>query len=489
MNPRPLDFERYDMTLKVYDTLKQKKAEFKPVNSGKVGMYFCGMTVQDRPHMGHMLAFVSGDMIRRYLEYKGYEVTYIQNFTDIDDKIIDKAAEEGVGFQEISKRNIDAYFQVAAELNIKPATEYPYATEHIQEIIDLIKVLEERGHAYQAGHDVYFRVRTMRDYGKLSKRNVDDLISGARIEIGEEKEDPLDFALWKGSEPPEPGWDSPWGRGRPGWHIECSAMSMKYLGKTIDFHGGGEDLIFPHHENELAQSECATGKHFVNYWIHNGLLNLKGEKMSKSTGHFFAMEDVLKEFSGEVVRFYLMSNHFRSQSEFSREQLENARKGFERLKNACMSIDEHLGRLHGKPGVITPAGERLAQAATAAKEKFIAAMDDDFNSAGAIGQIFELIKTYRVLLDESGPAVTQDRKALETVKSTIEEFDSILGLFREGLPSMTETVPAEIQTMVDERQKARKDKDFQKADDLRDRIAEAGYVVEDTPEGVRVRQK
>jgi cysteinyl-tRNA synthetase len=257
----------------------------------------------------------------------------------------------------------------------------------------------------------------------------------------------------------------------------------------LDFHGGGEDLIFPHHENELAQSECATGKPYVNYWLHNGLLNLKGEKMSKSTGHFFAMEDVLREFPGEVVRFYLLSNHFRSQSEFSRERLEDARKGFERLRNACISIDENLGRLGGRPGVSTPAGNRLAQAAAEAKNRFVAAMDDDFNSAGAIGQIFELIKTYRVLLEQAGPAVSQDRGALETVKSAIEEFDSILGLFADGFPKMTETIPAEIQALVDGRQKARKEKDFQKADELRDRIAEAGYTVEDTPDGARVRKK
>jgi cysteinyl-tRNA synthetase len=477
------------MTLKVYDTLKQKKIEFKPINSGRVGMYYCGMTVQDRPHMGHMLAFVSGDMIRRYLEYCGFEVTYVQNFTDIDDKIIDKAAAEGVSFEEISKRNIAAYHEAAEALNIKPATLMPYATKHIIEIIDLIKILEEKGHAYKSGNDVYFRVRTMSDYGKLSKRNIDDLISGARIEIGEDKEDPLDFALWKGSELPEPGWDSPWGRGRPGWHIECSAMSMKYLGQSFDFHGGGEDLIFPHHENELAQSECATGKPFVNYWLHNGLLNLKGEKMSKSTGHFFAMDDVLKEYPGDVVRFYLLSTHFRSQSEFSRDRTEDARKGFDRLKNACFSIEESLERLGSKPGVSTPAGQKLIQAATAAKDKFIAAMDDDFNSAGAIGQIFELVKTYHVLLDENGPAISSDRTSLESVKTAIEEFDSILGLFHDGFPKPQDTVPGEIKLLVDARQKARENKDFQKADEIRDQLADAGYTVDDTPEGVRIRKK
>jgi cysteinyl-tRNA synthetase len=476
------------MALKVYDTLRQKKSEFVPVHEGKVGMYFCGMTVQDRPHMGHMLAFVSGDMVRRYLEYLGYEVTYIQNFTDIDDKIIDKASDEGIDYRQVAERNIDRYFEVADKLNIKPATEYPYATRHIGEIIELIKHLEEKGHAYKAGDDVYFRVRTMSDYGKLSKRNVDDLKSGARIEVGEHKEDPLDFALWKGSVEPEPGWDSPWGRGRPGWHIECSAMSMRYLGDTLDFHGGGEDLIFPHHENEIAQSECATGHPFVNYWLHNGLLNLKGEKMSKSTGHFFAMEDVLKEFSGDVVRFYLLSTHFRSQTEFSRERLGDARKGFERLVNACRVINENLEALVDAVEIISPEAQDLIDAAHSAREKFLAAMDDDFNSAGAIGHMFELVKRINAALEGPGN-VAQSRPAMEAVRSTIEEFDRILGLFHDGFPTAAADVPDEVRQMVDERQKARKDKDFQKADALRDQIAAAGWVVEDTPDGIRVKKR
>ncbi len=476
------------MALKVYDTFKQKKVEFEPVTPGKAGIYFCGMTVQDRPHMGHMLAFVSGDMVRRYLEHSGYDVTYIQNFTDIDDKIIDKAADEGIEYTEVARRNIEAYHAAAAALNIKPATEYPYATRHIPEIIDIIGRLVEKGHAYAAGGDVYFRVRSMKDYGKLSRRNIDDLVSGARIEVGETKEDPLDFALWKGSVDPEPGWESPWGRGRPGWHIECSAMSMKYLGETFDFHGGGEDLIFPHHENEIAQSECANGKPFAKYWLHNGLLNLRGEKMSKSTGHFFAMEDVLKEYEGVVVRFYLLSTHFRSQSEFSRERLEEAEKGYERLTNACQSVSESLDRLGDIPGVSTPAGNDLREAVEKTKKRFIAAMDDDFNSAGAIGQIFDLIKTYNVLLDSNGPALSRDRDALEAFRRTITEFDTILGLFRDGFPRGVEDVPADILAMLEERQNARKDKDFQKADQLRDAIIAAGYTIEDTPEGPRVRK-
>jgi len=477
------------MTLRVYDTQRAKKVEFKPVHEGKVGIYFCGMTVQDKPHMGHMLAFVAGDMIRRYLEYKGYQVSYIQNFTDIDDKIIDKASKEGVGYREVAERNMKAYFDAANALHIKPATKYPLATEHIKEILDLIRKLVDRGHAYEAGGDVYFRIRTFSSYGKLSKRKIDDLISGARIAVGEHKEDPLDFALWKASKPNEPGWESPWGRGRPGWHIECSAMSMKYLGETLDFHGGGEDLIFPHHENELAQSEAATDRPFVNFWLHNGLLNLRGEKMSKSTGHFFAMEDVLKEYPGEVCRFYFLSAHFRKQTEYSRERLEEAKRSYERLHLACLSIDENLEKLGVSAGISSPAGNALAEIAGKAKESFFEAMDDDFNGAGALGAVFDLVKTYYKLIDEKGAVITKDRGALEAVKDAIVTFDTVLGLFPRGFPSHKGDVPDEVAALVAARQEARKTRDFQKADEIRQRLDDMGYIIEDTAGGSRVRKK
>jgi cysteinyl-tRNA synthetase len=477
------------MSLKVYDTLRAGKFEFVPLHGNKVGIYFCGMTVQDKPHMGHMLAFVAGDMIRRYLEFSEYDVTYIQNFTDIDDKIIEKANQEGCSYTDVAERNITAFFKSADALNIKRASLYPRATEHIGEIIEMIGKLEAKGYAYAAGGDVYFRVRTFKDYGKLSKRKPDDLKSGARIAVGEAKEDPLDFALWKGAKEGEPGWDSPWGRGRPGWHIECSAMSMKYLGTTLDFHGGGEDLIFPHHENELAQSEGATGEEFVRFWLHNGLLNLSGEKMSKSTGHFFAMEDVLGEYPGDVVRFYLLSTHFRSQSEFSRERLAEARRGLERLTLACRSVSERLDRLGNLPGVSSPAGDKLREAVSSAREKFLQAMDDDFNSAGAIGVMFDLIRTYNKLADEQDGVVSRDRDALTAFKELIQEFDSILGLFVSGFPGASIDVPQDIQKMVDERQDARKSRNFKLADELRSKIDSAGYIIEDTPGGVRVRKK
>lgn len=477
------------MTLRVYDTQRARNVEFEPVHAGKVGIYFCGMTVQDKPHMGHMLAFVAADMIRRYLEYTGFEVTYVQNFTDIDDKIIDRANKEGCGYQEVAERNIKAYFDAAKALNIRPATKYPRATDHITEIVDLIQKLVERGHAYEAGGDVYFRVRTFSGYGKLSKRKIDDLMTGARIAVGEQKEDPLDFALWKASKPNEPGWDTPWGRGRPGWHIECSAMSMKYLGETLDFHGGGEDLIFPHHENELAQSEAATGRPFVRFWLHNGLLNLKGEKMSKSTGHFFAMEDVLKEYSGEVCRFYFLSAHFRKQTEYSRERLEEAKKSYERLRLACLAIDENLEKLGSSPGISSPAGNALKDAVSKSKENFFAAMDDDFNTAGALGSVFDLVRTYYKLVEENGAAVTQDRGAIETVKDAIVVFDEVLGLFPKGFPSRTAEVPDDILGLVAARVEARKARDFKKADEIRAQLDSMGYVIEDTAEGSRVRMK
>ena len=472
------------MALRVYDTLRARKEEFETIAPGKVGIYFCGMTVQDRPHIGHMLAFVAGDMIRRYLQYRGFEVTYVQNFTDIDDKIIAKANEEGVEYRVIADRNIGEYFKYADKLNILRADVYPLATEHMGDIIALIRRLEEKGFAYRSGGDVYFRVRSFPLYGKLSKRNVDELVSGARIEVDEQKEDPLDFALWKGAKESEPAWDSPWGRGRPGWHIECSAMSMKYLGETIDMHGGGQDLIFPHHENEIAQSEAATGRSFIRYWMHNGLLNLRGEKMSKSTGHFFAIEDIMKEFSGEVVRFYLLSTHFRSGTEFNRERLREAETGLDRIRNVCLWVDERLGALREK-GAAAPTEEALALRAVVedAKKDFLDAMDDDFNSAEAIGHVFRLVREVnRVRVEEDGGAV-RDAATFEAVRGAIETFDRILGLFKGELPCARVEIPAEALELVAERERARKEKNWAKADELRAKVSQLGFTIEDRPGG------
>jgi cysteinyl-tRNA synthetase len=472
------------MALKVYDTLRGRKEEFQPVSPGKVGIYFCGMTVQDRPHIGHMLAFVAGDMIRRHLRYKGFDVTYIQNFTDIDDKIIAKANEEGVDYRVIAERNMKEYFRYADELNILKADLYPLATQHIADIIALIESLVDKGFAYDAGGDVYFRVRSFPQYGRLSKRNVDELQSGARIEVGERKEDPLDFTLWKGAKEGEPAWDSPWGPGRPGWHIECSAMSMKYLGTTIDMHGGGQDLIFPHHENEIAQSEAATGRPFIRYWMHNGLLNLRGEKMSKSTGHFFAIEDINREFSGEVIRFYLLSTHFRSGTEFSRERLKEAEAGLERIRNACVYVDERLSALQsGPPRPETAEARDLAGLIDDVRKAFVEAMDDDFNSAEAIGHVFRLVREINRVRAEGDDGAAQNAGAFEKLRETLGVFDTVLGLFKGGLPAAGLEIPAEVAGLVADRELARKEKRWADADALRTRIAGLGFVVEDRPSG------
>ena len=472
------------MALKVYDTLRARKEAFEPVKAGAVGIYFCGMTVQDRPHIGHMLAFVAGDMIRRHLIFRGYQVTYIQNFTDIDDKIIARANEEGVGYRAIADRNIAEYFKYADELNIMRADRYPLATEHIADIIALIGRLEEKGFAYRVGGDVYFRVRAFAAYGKLSKRNIDELQSGARVEVGIEKEDPLDFALWKGAKEGEPAWESPWGTGRPGWHIECSVMSMKYLGETIDMHGGGQDLIFPHHENEIAQSEAATGRPFIHYWMHNGLLNLRGEKMSKSTGHFFAIEDINREFTGEVIRFYLLSTHFRSGTEFSRERLREAEAGLERIRNVCRYVDERITTVRG--AAVQPrakAADTLEKLVDDVQNDFLEAMDDDFNSAEAIGHIFRLVREVNRVRAEDEGALLQDAGVFEKLREAFETFDRILGLFKGGLPKATVALPREVEELIGERERARKEKKWGAADTLRKKIADLGFIIEDRPEG------
>ena len=470
------------MSLQVYNRYKGKKEEFQPVHDGKVGIYFCGMTVQDKPHMGHMLAFVAGDMIRRYLKFKGYDVKYVQNFTDVDDKIISKANDEGIEFMEVAQRNIDEYFRFAGELNIMPADLYPKATEHIDDIIGLIKKLEEDGYAYKGGSDVYYRVRKFAPYGKLSGRIIDDLQPGARIEVADEKEDPLDFTLWKGAKEGEPAWDSPWGPGRPGWHIECSVMSMKYLGDTLDMHGGGMDLVFPHHENEIAQSEAATGNEYVKYWMHNGLLNLSGEKMSKSTGHFFLIEDILKEFSGEVVRFYFLSTHFRSNSEFGRERLAEAAAGFERIKEFCTRLDEASSASDGGAGW----DEKIEVLIRKVREDFMTSMDDDFNGAEAIGHIFYLIRELNVITGGNIGKLAEYPATLTDLLKDFETFDSILGLFADGLPKASGDVPDEVMQMVRDREEARKSKEWARADELRDAIVAAGYAIEDRAEGTRV---
>jgi cysteinyl-tRNA synthetase len=476
--------------LRIYDTFDATKKEFGPVSEGKVGMYMCGMTVQDRPHVGHMLAFVCGDMIRRYLEYKGYEVTYIQNFTDVDDKIIARANAEGVDFKVIADRYTEEYFKYADRLNIKRATIHPKATEHIQEMIDLIKTLEDKGLAYEAGGDVNFEIARFAPYGRLSKKNIDELRAGARIGVGEHKRSPLDFVLWKGAKEGEPFWESPWGKGRPGWAIECSVMSMKYLGTTVDIHAGGEDLIFPHHENEIAQAEGATGRKFVNFWTHNGLLNLVGEKMSKSTGHFFAIEDIVKEFEPDVIRFYLLSSHYRSPMEFSRERLAESRSALARMANTFRSVeaymgdDEPAGSLEELSGADLEFWNKVAE-----REKlFCEAMDDDFNSASAIGHIFDMARDVNLFV--KGPETPAKKLVLSRGLERIKKLGDVLGLFRSigGEIIKAEDLPIEVRDLVDERSKARKAKDWATADSIRKQLATQGYYLEDRAEGTIVRR-
>ena len=486
------------MALRIYNTLSGKKEEFVPVKEGEVGFYMCGMTVQDVPHIGHMRSAITADIIRRYLVYKGYKVTFLYNFTDIDDKIIVRAREENLPYQEIAERNIDAFVRFRKMLGIIEADIHPRATGHMGEIIDLVKNLEKEGYAYRGGRDVYFDVRKWKTYGVLSHRNVDDLLSGARIEAEESKRDALDFTLWKGAKEGEPAWDSPWGKGRPGWHIECSAMSMKYLGAPFDIHGGGSDLIFPHHENEIAQSEAGTGKPFVNYWIHNGMVNLSGEKMSKSTGHFFAVGDVFKQFHPAVVRFYLSSSHYRSPIDFNVDQLTQARNAFERLTTFLNRARTEVG-----DRVTTEITDEDAKSSEAAgdlfadlrslRERFEEAMDDDFNSAAAIGILYDLVRKANIFMREK-EAVDGDayRRLLGATEFSLREYGGIMGIFGdhvEGTGAPAGGGDEElIRVLVDTRNRARAEKVWDIADYIRDRLKELGIVLEDSREGTTWRR-
>jgi cysteinyl-tRNA synthetase len=442
---------------------------------GRATMYVCGMTVQNKPHVGHIRAALSGDLMRRYLIHSGLEVVYVYNFTDVDDKIIERANEEGVEYPVVSERNIQAFLRAAEQHHLMPATHYPRATAHIPEILAMIARLIERGYAYAAAGDVYFDVRKKMDYGKLSGRNVDDMRSGARIDVGEAKRDPLDFALWKGAKPGEPSWESPWGPGRPGWHIECSAMSIKYLGPHFDIHGGGQDLVFPHHENEIAQSEAATGKPFANFWAENGLLNLSGEKMSKSTGVLLYVDDVAERFDPEVVRYYLLSTHYRSPMEFNEERLQEAGVAYQRLR----TVLERAGAWEGEDG--TAAGGELGERVAEAEFLFHESMDDDFNSAKAIGHLFDLSRHVNRALDDGlGSEARAGARALL-------RLGSVLGLFwrAPGAEAWTPDVVA----LAEAREGARKARDWKKADALRKDLLDRGVLVEDSAEGFRLKRK
>ncbi|MCT4606242.1 MAG: cysteine--tRNA ligase [Marinisporobacter sp.] len=460
--------------MKLYNTLTRKKEEFVPMNPKEVKMYACGPTVYNYFHIGNARPFVVFDTLRRYLEYRGYKVKFVQNFTDVDDKIIKRAIEEGITPSEVSEKYIEKYFEDVAAIGVKKADVHPKVTENIDEIIQFVQKLIEKGYAYEVNGDVYFDTSKFKDYGKLSKQSIEDLEVGARIEVNDVKKSPTDFALWKSQKPGEIAWSSPWGKGRPGWHIECSVMSTKYLGETIDIHGGGQDLIFPHHENEIAQSEACTGKAFANYWVHNGYITINNEKMSKSKGNFFTVRDVLKEFDGEVVRFFLLSAQYRNPINFSRDLMEQAKNGLERLYNAKNNLKHLLDNV--VDGNMNEEEKDLLKGFEKHREKFIAVMDDDLNTADAIAAIFELVKEINTNISENS-----SKELIQKSYDLFMELAGVLEIARKEQESLDE----EIEKLVKERQQARKDRNFALADKIRDDLKARGIILEDTPQGVK----
>ena len=466
--------------MQIYNSLTRKKEEFKPIHEGKVGIYACGPTVYNYFHIGNARPFITFDVLRRQLEREGYQVTFVQNFTDIDDKMIRRANEEGITVKELADRFIAEYYVDAGALGIRPATVHPKATEHIAEIIQLITRLIENGHAYATpSGDVYYRVSAFPGYGKLSGQNMEDREMGAseRLNVETDKEAPEDFALWKAQKPGEPAWDSPWGKGRPGWHIECSAMSMKYLGETFDIHCGGKDLLFPHHENEIAQSEGATGKKYVNYWMHNGFINVDNQKMSKSLNNFFTVRDIAKEYDLEAVRLFMLSAHYRSPINFSRDQIEAANASLNRLYTARNSLKFQIENGEDRP--MNAEEEAFAGRLKAYEKRFDEAMDDDMNTADALGAIFELVRDANVTIQQGA-----SREAAKAALNSLEAICDVLGL----LSRKEDELPEEIATLVRDRAEARKNKDWARSDELRNRIISAGYILEDTKQGQKVRK-
>ena len=470
--------------LTVYNTMTRKKEEFHPLRAGEVSIYCCGVTPYNDPHIGNARPFVTWDVIRRYLARKGYAVRYIQNFTDVDDKIINAANREGVTWKEISDRYIAAYFKAMDALNVRRADVFPRVSETMEDIQRMIEKLVTRGYAYvtEAG-DVYYRVEAFAHYGCLSGRSLDDMEAGARVEVNETKENPMDFALWKAAKPGEPSWESPWGQGRPGWHIECSAMSVKYLGEVFDFHGGGNDLIFPHHENEIAQAEpCIDGdEKFARYWLHNGFITIDNEKMSKSKNNFFTVKDILKEFPGEVIRFFILQTHYRSPLDFSDERLREAQTALDRLRNANEVITELLQR----EGASDTAAELAAQAESFLRD-FDAAMDDDFNTALAISQMFGLAKEINRYHQEVERGAAFDAVNFKKAADAYRAMAAIIGIFEQEEASADDGLTdALMELIIGIRQEARAAKNWAVADKIRDGLKEAGVVLEDTPTGVR----
>ncbi len=463
--------------MKIYNTLTRQKEEFVPIDKNEVKMYSCGPTVYDYFHIGNARPFIIFDTMRRYLEYRGYKVKFVQNFTDIDDKMINRANKEGITVKELGERFIAEYFKDAAALGIEKATIHPKATENIDAIIEIIKTLEDKGYAYNVDGNVYFSTKKFREYGKLSKQPLEDLEAGARIDVNEKKRDAMDFALWKAQKEGEPAWESPWGMGRPGWHIECSAMANRYLGKTIDIHSGGQDLTFPHHENEIAQSESANNAPFANYWMHNGYININNQKMSKSLGNFFTVRDIAEKYDYEIIRFFMLSAHYRNPVNFSDVLMEQAKAATERvytcIDNLSFLIDKGEDRANNE------AEKALSAKVDGFKQKFIDAMDDDLNTADAIAAIFDIVYSANTdLSNEGGSSVAIAEKYL----ATITELGGVLGLFSKKAEG---SLDAEIEALIEARNEARKAKDWAKADEIRDKLKAMNIELKDTPMGVK----
>ncbi len=464
--------------MKIFNTLTGKKEEFVPITPGKVSIYACGPTVYDYFHIGNARPFIIFDTLRRYLEFLGNEVTFVQNFTDIDDKMIQRANREGITVEELGDRFIEEYKKDAEGLGIRPASVHPRATRHIPQMIQMIQTLIDKGYAYERDGDVYFHTKAFREYGKLSHQPLEELEAGARISVDERKEDAMDFALWKKQKEGEPAWESPWGMGRPGWHIECSVMAKQYLGKTIDIHCGGRDLIFPHHENEIAQSECCNGVPFAHYWMHNGYINIDHKKMSKSLGNFFTVREITKEFDYPVMRMFMLSAHYRSPINFSKDLMQQAKASLERI-TTC--IDQLKFLLQGEDAPLTAREEELMK--TDYTAQFCRAMDDDLNTADALSVIFDMVRDINTVVNDGRP---HSHQFIQHFLDLFSSFSAVLGLFEQ---KQEKGLEEEIAALIEQRQAARAAKNFAEADRIRDELKEQGIVLEDTPQGVKWRRE
>lgn len=462
------------MTIQIYNSLTRQKEPFVPLEEGKVKMYVCGPTVYNYIHIGNARPAIVYDTVRKYFLYKGYEVKYVSNFTDVDDKIIKAANELGEDISELTERFINAYFEDVGALGCKKADVHPRVTQHMDDIIEFITVLIDKGYAYESEGDVYFRTRKFNEYGKLSHQSIDDLKVGARIEVGEKKEDPLDFALWKAAKPGEVYWASPWGNGRPGWHIECSVMARQHLGDTIDIHAGGQDLTFPHHENEIAQSEAFTGKTFARYWMHNGYINIDNEKMSKSLGNFVLVHDIIQKIDPQVLRFFMLSVHYRNPINFSNDLIESAKNGLDRIRTAYLNVEHRLQSTNN----LAENDEHYLQQIAEIKRQFEEAMDDDFNTANAISALFELARIANIYLKENNTT----EQVLNAFLETFDVLGEVLGI---QFKAKEEILNEEIEALIEERNNARKNRDFARADEIREHLLKMNIILEDTRQGTR----